>query len=85
MYGFPHSKSDKNHRQIACDTCPADDPTMLSAYVSDEVLALHECDHIDDMLDSDVRCDGHVEGHCHECNGPDDGDCGDGEEIREPD
>lgn len=77
-------KSDKNHRAIACDTCPQDDPTMLQAYASDETLATHECDHIDEMLDIDIRNSGYVEGHCLGCNGPDDGDCGDGEDFHDP-
>jgi hypothetical protein len=84
MYGQTQIKSDKNHRAIPCDTCPEDDATMLQAYVDDEALALNECEHIDDMLDSDIRGDGIVEGHCEHCNGADDGDCDDGEEIREP-
>jgi hypothetical protein len=77
-------KHDKNHRPIACDTCPQDDPTMFDAHVTDETLAAYQCDHIDEMLDVDIRNSGHVDGHCLECNGPDDGDCGDGEDFRDP-
>ncbi|AJX30037.1 MULTISPECIES: hypothetical protein [Burkholderia] len=85
MYGSTQPRHDKNHRPVPCDTCPQDNPTMLEGYVSDEALALNDCTHIDEMDDGDIRRDGFIEGHCYECNGPDDGDCGDGEDIHEPD
>jgi hypothetical protein len=83
MYGTNQIKTDKYHRGIPCDTCPKDNPTMLQGSVDDEVLALNECDSIADMLDSDVRGDGVVEGHCERCNGADDGDANDGEAFHD--
>lgn len=82
---------DKNHRQIACETClacrhPA--PTMFWAYASDEVLAAYEVADIADMDDEDLRREARgchpscwIEGRCLTCNGPDDGNCGDGEDF----
>ncbi|MGX9221438.1 hypothetical protein ACWV27_23985 [Massilia varians] len=74
---------DKNHRPIACDTCNPEDPTMLTAWASDWLLENEGYDSIDEMEDEDINrlkivCpqDCAVEGYCHPCNGPDDGDDG---------
>jgi hypothetical protein len=53
---------------------------MLPGYADDATLASYECTDINQMDDDDIRRDGIVEGHCLECNGPDDGDCGDSDE-----
>jgi len=84
MLGSAQPKHDKNHGTIACDTCSQDNPTMLEVYVSDEALAQNDCTHIDEMDESDIRRDGSITSHCYDCNGPDDGDCGDGEDIHDP-
>lgn len=88
LFNTVHVK-DKNHRQIACDSCLASRhpvPTMFWAYASDEVLAAYEVDDIEDMDDEDLRREARgyhpsccITGRCLACNGPDDGDCGDGE------
>lgn len=81
---FGSTQPDKNHGTIACETCPPDNPTMLEVYVSDEALAQNDCTHIDQMEEGDIRRDGSLLSHCYDCNGPDDGDCGDGEDFRDP-
>jgi hypothetical protein len=73
-------RHDKNHRPVACNTCPPDNPTMLQGSADDEALELNDCTHIDQMTDDDIRGDGAVEGHCLECNGPDDGTDGNSDE-----
>jgi hypothetical protein len=78
-------KHDKHHRPVPCPTCAPDNATLLQGWVDDETLQSYEADDIDALDDDDIRRDGIVEGHCLECNGPDDEDCGDGEEIREVD
>ncbi|MFP3586391.1 hypothetical protein SCB29_22400 [Paraburkholderia sp. SIMBA_055] len=45
-------------------------------------------DSINELTDNDVRnnqAPGYcwVEGHCLDCNGPDDGNCGDGEDFHD--
>ncbi|MGB8417610.1 hypothetical protein [Paraburkholderia sp.] len=83
MYNLNKIKTDKNHRGIPCQTCPPDDPTLLQGWVDDEALELNGCKTIADMLDSDVRGDGVVEGHCERCNGADDGHSNDGEDFHD--
>lgn len=91
MTSFHMPRHDHNHRLIACPTCDGEDKTMFQAFASDEVLALYEVDHIDDMYDEDIRRQATppnpacwIEGNCLECDGPDDGDCGDGEDFHDP-
>lgn len=79
-------KHDKNHRPIACEGCESkqvESPTMLQAWASDEFLEHYDVDSIDFVTDGDLRravgtsTDCSIEGHCYDCNGPDDGTCGD--------
>lgn len=75
--------TDKNHRPIACDTCNPADPTMLTAWMSDDLLEQQGYDSIQEVEDDEIyrlkvvdsqNCA--VEGNCYDCNGPDDGDDG---------
>jgi hypothetical protein len=78
---------DKNNRPILCDGCHQEE---LEAFANDETLAEYGVKHIDDMDDDEIReaasplnADCCISGHCLTCNGPDDGDCGDGEDIHD--
>jgi hypothetical protein len=78
----------RNYRPIACPTCPASNPTFFQAYASDQMLEDFEAEHIGDLTDDDLRYNQRpdhcwVEGRCLECNGADDGNCGDGEDFHD--
>jgi hypothetical protein len=74
-------KIDKNHREIICESCDAnEDATMLQAFVSDRQLIIEDVDSIDEIDDATLRrlasinrIDCSIEGHCNPCDGPDDG------------
>ena len=83
-------KHDRNYRPIPCSYCTGEHKTMFQAFASDEVLAGNEVECIDDLTDEDIRREASgyspacwIEGDCLPCNGPDDGDCGDGEVFRD--
>lgn len=77
-------KHDNNYRGIACETCHLDgEPTVLQAWISDDLLDSEGVSTITDVSDDELRrlariytqsCA--IEGDCYPCNGPDDGDDG---------
>ncbi|AUT67045.1 hypothetical protein [Paraburkholderia hospita] len=81
-------RHDCNYRPIACPTCEGDNPTLFQAFASNQMLDDFGGDCIDELTDNDLRnnqAPGYswVEGHCLDCNGADDGNCGDGEDFHD--
>lgn len=84
MYGERQPFHDKNHRPIACPECNGPFKTQLQAFMSDATLARLGKRSIQTVMDSDIRGEAgspecFIEGHCWECNGPDDGTARSGE------
>lgn len=84
-----HLQHSRNHRPLACPTCTGCNPTLFQAFASDQMLEDFEAEHIGDLTDEDLLnnqrpdyC--YVTRHCLACNGPDEPDCGDGEDFRDP-